>query len=633
MTKRFLMLMVALVWLDLGTCVFAASPEVSVSIDRETVTLGDSVRLSLTVRGNTPASPPTLPPIPNFDVHYVGVRRESFSSVTIVIQGKKVENRQSGGGTTFEYDLTPQRAGTLTLPQFVFTLGGQRYKTHQPYVIQVVEAAAPSESGDVFTKVSTKQNEVYLGERVLLTIEIFFDRDITDYELKVPWYRSIKDFLMEDLERNPNATYLPLVVNGQDQVIAEKTDQMLHGRRYTVLKFQKVLTPIAAGTYTLDPISLKCEIVKGYERSRTEYVPFFRYFDFDSMFGTGRRAITENAFARSEPLTLGVKPLPKENQPPDFTGAVGQFDFKVTVDPQTVQTGEPVTVTAKVVGAGNFNEVELSPFPDLPAFKGYDPEVKVNTSKQGELVIGEKAFEKVLVGRLTGTHQIPALSFSFFDPQAGEYKTVTRGPFTVQVQPGIAQEEAAPTVPLKSEARPSRKEIQVVTQDIRYIKTDLGLIQKQGHPLYRMPLFWLLGFVPLPLLTGIGFALRKRQIRFQTDIGFARRTQALKKARQELETCARLFREGASDEFYVALSRALRQYLGDKLNRPAGGITVDIVEVLKERNLDRSLLEELRGCFERIDLAKFSAAKGNPQQMDELLKRLKQLVASLEKIL
>ena len=64
-----------------------------------------------------------------------------------------------------------------------------------------------------------------------------------------------------------------------------------------------------------------------------------------------------------------------------------------------------------------------------------------------------------------------------------------------------------------------------------------------------------------------------------------------------------------------------------------GGITIDVVVLLGERKVDETLLQELKICFERIDLAKFSAAKGNPQQMDELLKRLKQLVASLEKIL
>ena len=343
-----------------GTFVWAEAPEVSVSIDKNTVSLGDSVRLSLTVRGNASASPAQLPEIPDFDVTYLGSRQESFSSITIVIQGKKTEDRRSGGGTMFEYDLTPRKTGTLTIPQFNFTLGGQKYRTHQPYLIQVLEAPALSE--DLFVKTSVKQSEVYLGERIVVTVEIYFDRDITDYELKIPWFRSLKDFLIEEAERDPNATYLPLMVNGQDQVVAGKREQMFRGRRYTVLTFQKILAPIAAGTYSLEPVSLKCEIVKGYEHSRARYVPFFRYFDFEDMFGTGGRAVTESAFTRSESVVLSVKPLPKENQPPDFSGAVGQFDFKVTVAPQTVQAGEPVTVTAKVIGAGNFSEVNAPPF-------------------------------------------------------------------------------------------------------------------------------------------------------------------------------------------------------------------------------------------------------------------------------
>ena len=97
--------------------------------------------------------------------------------------------------------------------------------------------------------------------------------------------------------------------------------------------------------------------------------------------------------------------------------------------------------------------------------------------------------------------------------------------------------------------------------------------------------------------------------------------------------CARLLREEKSDDFYPALSRVLRQYLGDILNRPAGGITVDVVEALRDKKLEESLLQEIKTCFEQIDLAKFSAATGGPQQKDELLSRVKRLIHSLEKML
>lgn len=602
-----------------GTNAWPAEPKVSVEIDKDQVVLGDSIRLTITAEGETPKSPPELPQIADFDVRYLGSRTESFSSFTVVIQGQKKEEHHSGGGTQFEYTLVPKKLGSFTIPRFSFTIDGVPYQTSEAYSIVVTDL--PENSENIFLKVSADKDTVYLGESLLVTFEWYFDKDVQDYSLTIPWYGALKEFLVEDPKPDTSRQYAQLIINDKERVAAEKKGAIFQGKRYTVLSFQKILTPISAGSYTLEPSFVRAEVVKGYEAPQTKRVPFFRYYsDFEDLFGGRRRPVTEQALTRSKPLTLTVKPLPERNKPAAFTGAVGSFDFQVSVTPESVQKGEPVTVAMKVVGAGNFNEVQIPDFPELSSFKGYTPEIKSDTSTTDGMAIGEKTFTKVLVGRREGKYEIPPLSFSFFDPEKEMYQTIARGPFPIEVKPGSSQEE--PPQLTVTESAPARrgKEVKVITQDIRYIKTGLGEIRRGAPPLYKLPLFLFFGFLPLPLVTALSFVIQKRRERFQTDVAYARRSQAFRNAEKMLQTSA-------------DPPKILTRFLADKLNQPIGTLPHELLEILKMRELDPALTTELKEFFDRIEVVKYSKATGDAGEMNALLGKTKELLGRLEKAL
>ncbi len=614
-----------------ATFASAERAEVTVDIDKDQIVFGDSVRLSVTVKGIVPDTPPILPEFDDFDTRYIGTRMSSYSSVTVVIQGKTVEQKRTEAGSVFEYALTPKRVGRLDLPRFSFELAGETYHTYEPYTIFVTDI--PEAQEHLLLKVSVDKENVYLGESVLFTFEWYFDRNIEDYSLTIPWYGRLKDFLMEDSPPNPNARQVQLILNDKERVSAEKETVNFRGKRYTVLRFKKILTPIGAGTYTLDPAFVRAEVVTAYEEpDRTRF--FFKdYFDFafEDVFGRGRRAITEWMMARSEPLSVSVKPIPETGRPGSFTGAVGEFDFQVSVSPGIVQQGEPVTVTMKVIGTGNFNEIQLPDFPEPPHFKGYAPEIRTDTSLSGNLVIGEKIFEKILVGRQEGAFEIPPIAFSFFDPQEGEYKTITRGPFPIRVEPGKGS--APPVLSVLPPEERKGKEIKVMTRDIRYIKSSLEPIVQEKAPFYERPFFWWFGFVPAPLLVGVTFLIQRRRLKLRTDIGYARRLKAFKKAEKERMATETHLRKGNAPDFYAGLSKTLTYFLADKLNRPPAGITADIVEDLKSRSLEPTVLQELKSCFERLDLAKYSRAESGTEEMQDLYEKVKQLIQRLDRVL
>ncbi|MCM8776257.1 MAG: BatD family protein [Candidatus Omnitrophica bacterium] len=419
--------------------VYAAEPEVSMAIDKESILLGDSVILTITVRGGDFLEPPEIASTPDFDVRFRGARQESYSSFTMIVQGRTVEQKQTGGGYNFDYVLTPRRAGTLQVPPFPITINQRTYQT-RPFTIQVYDRSEKSE--DIFVEVFAAKHEVYLGEKVLVTVKWYFNKDVDSYLMNVPWLDGLKNFLITDPEPEENKRYYRFTVNGNTQVLATKEREFYKGQPYTVIAFQKLLTPLAVGTYTLDPIFLRADVVTGYQRQRSRSI-FDDFFEnsLDSFFGFGGSAITEPFSTRSDPLVITVREVPMAEKPDSFSGGVGVFDFRVSVKPLRLKVGEPITFTMQVVGAGNIEQVKMPAFPKLEDFKTYEPESRVNTAQKEGEIIGEKIFEMVLVPKKEGRFEIPPIRFTYFNPRQQGYQTIQRGPYSVVVEKGEVEEE------------------------------------------------------------------------------------------------------------------------------------------------------------------------------------------------
>jgi hypothetical protein len=611
-----------------ATLVYSAEPEVSFSVSQREVLLGDSVILTITARNVSNPETPDLPGIPDFDVKFRGVRQDSFSSFQVVINGKKVQSSSSGGGYNFDYELTPKRAGTFDIPSFQVNLGGRSYRT-QPFQIKVLDKSAKSQ--DIFIKIEADKKNVYLGEKIIVTFKWYMNKDIHEYRLNIPWLDGLKNFLVTDPEFDKNKNYQKLIINSNQQVAALKSREMYKEQPYTVVSFQKILTPIAVGAYTLESSFLKCDVVMGYKRTRQR-----GFFDspFDGFFGSGRNAVTEPFATRSDLLDITVKEVPSARKPFGYNGAVGNFNFTVDVKPASLKAGEPITVTMKVSGSGNIEQLELPDFPEIPDFKSYEPESKVNVSHKGGEVNGEKIFEKVLIPRHKGNFEIPRITFAFFNPKKGQYQTIVRGPFKIHVERG---EEVSEVKVIAFEAESGRqeekKELRVITKDIRYIKTGLGQIDKSGGTFYMRPVVWFGSFgFPVFVLAGL-FMWNRRREKFQTDIGFARSRRAFKKIKTYFLNAEKAMNEQKVRDFYGFISRGLNSYLADKLNRPEAGITAEIVNELVERGFDDASAEQLKKLYRTFEEVLFSSVRPDNNKLNEDYKTAKNLIVALERTL
>lgn len=609
----------------------ASDEKVSMSVSQKEILLGDSVVLTITVEGIDNPETPELPAIPDFDVKFRGMRQESFSSMTVIVNGRQIKNEQSGGGYKFDFELMPKSTGLFTVPELPILIDGKRYTT-QAFQVNVLDQS--EKRGDIFIDVHADKTEAYLGEKILVTFKWYFSKDIGNYRINIPWLESIKNFLVTDPELDQDRSYQRLIVNGDKQIAAIKSREFYKGQEYMVVSFQKILTPIAAGAYTLEPVFLKCDVVTGYRRSRQSLFGSFFDSDFDDFFGFGRDAVTEPFATRSNEITLNVNEVPGQNKPLEYNGAVGRFIFDVDLKPLSLKVGEPITLTMKVSGSGNIEQLELPHIPDIKSFKSYEPESKVNVYQEGGNVRGEKIFEKVLIPRSAGDYEIPEITFAFFNPDTGRYQTEVRGPFSIHVDKPEKEEEVRviAITPEGSTDRPGR-ELKVLEKDIHYIMTDIGRIVSPKKPIYKNIVLWILAFLtPIIMLAGM-FVFGRRRERLNTDIAFARSRTALKNSRVFIKQAESALRKGQAREFYDLLIKGMNTYLAEKLNRQLGGVGVTLAKELKEKGLKDKECAEFTSLYSRANEVIFSSLTVEAEKLKKDFKTANELISRLERIL
>src|SRR5262249_38647557 len=196
------------------------------------------------------------------------------------------------------------------------------------------------------------------------------------------------------------------------------------------------------------PMNLDLPVmVRVQEKGARRNNPFEDFFGDDSTFDD---PFFDNFFsnATQKPLTLHtdgatvkIKPLPTQGRPSDFSGAVGQFEVGSAISENNGTTGDPLTLKIKIEGRGNFDRVTTSGVTNSSDWKTYKPNGKF-TANDSAGIEGEKTFEQSVVPTKAGAQEIPALNFSYFDPEAQRYVTKSTTPIAIDVGQGNAS--AAP---------------------------------------------------------------------------------------------------------------------------------------------------------------------------------------------
>ena len=105
-------------------------------------------------------------------------------------------------------------------------------------------------------------------------------------------------------------------------------------------------------------------------------------------------------------------------------------------------TGDPITLKMKITGQGNFDRVTTNGLASSAAWKSYKPNARFEPADRDGFA-GTKTFEQAIVPNMAGASEIPAVSFSYFDPDTRSYVTKTTSPIPIEIGPGSATASSA----------------------------------------------------------------------------------------------------------------------------------------------------------------------------------------------
>ena len=115
---------------------------------------------------------------------------------------------------------------------------------------------------------------------------------------------------------------------------------------------------------------------------------------------------------------------------------MGNFTVSDKIDKQELTTDDVATLTLNITGSGNLKLIE-APKLELPnGINTYDPQVMDTVTGRSTIISGSKIISYVITPHTPGDYDIPAINFSYFNPQTGEYITEHTQPIKMHVKPG-----------------------------------------------------------------------------------------------------------------------------------------------------------------------------------------------------
>ena len=249
-----------------------------------------------------------------------------------------------------------------------------------------------------FILLETDKTTVYEGEQVTANWYLYSQSQIESLDrAKFP---DLKGFWKEIIEEVPSLRFEQEIVNG---LMYKKALLASHA-----------LFPIKPGQAVIDEFKIKAKV----------------------------RMLTPNGYGQLSEYTkssrrqvIKVLPLPSENKPLSFSGAVGQFQIQTQVDGIQFPTGQPFLLRLRFEGQGNAKLIELPPIDWPEGLEIYDTKSESKFFKNGQ---SYKEFEIYLIAKNKGSIQIPKISFSYFDPNSKTYVTKITETLTLDISEAVA---------------------------------------------------------------------------------------------------------------------------------------------------------------------------------------------------
>ena len=331
----------------------------------------------------------------------------------------------------FSFLVMADKAGTYRVPSFTMTQGKAVVKT------KTFELNFENIAADPNMRVSLvlPSGPVFPGQRVPIEVEWWYagdvnaiNKEVRRLQVRVPMFDRF-NFIDEPLTRSD--TPMPVVTaKGELHLKAAVATRKLDGRSFTVLSAKRQWVVDKPGEHKIAAPSVTVEKVTRWGR------------DF---FGNRVPTSTRRLRAVGQPQKLLIQPLPLDQAPASFAGAVGRgFSIDVKADRSVLRVDDPIVLTITLRGDGNLSNAGLPTLAATtggPAAVGYGldaqrfrlPAAEIpGTLSEDKMSKVFKATVRVLEESVT---ELGPIAYSWFDPDKKKFQTAHSDPIALRVLP------------------------------------------------------------------------------------------------------------------------------------------------------------------------------------------------------
>jgi len=356
-------------WLMLVLTLLAggqALADVTASLDRDQVAIGDTLQLTISADGNENINNIDLRPLlKDFEI-----LRRSTSSSTRIVNGQTTRTRE------VTLDISARKEGTLRIPPL--QVGNSRSNMLLVAIGPAVSLDAGAQS--VLFEAEIDRSQVYVQGQVLLTLRIqqavnLDARSVTELKLDNAF---VKQLEQKSFQRN---------IDGRPWLV--------HEIRYAIFPEQSGTLEIPSQTF-----------------SARESRPRRSLFDV----GSNGKQLRLNTDA------LKIKVLPR---PDDYPAGDWLPAERLTIEetwstpPEQLKAGESATRTIRISGEG-LQGAQLPPilFPSTEGLKYYPDQPIISDNEVGTGLLGSRQDSAALVPTRAGSWEISEIRIPWWDTQA-----------------------------------------------------------------------------------------------------------------------------------------------------------------------------------------------------------------------
>ena len=577
MVKKTLILLLAI-----NSFVLSAQVNFEASVSKSKLALNERLRIDFVMNQNGDNFSP--PEFENFQI--IGGPNQSIK--TSYVNGERKFSK------TYSYFLKPLKKGKLSINQASIEIDGEIYKSLQIEVLITDSVKQPSDSttqyyndDDIELRALISKGSPYLNEPITVVYKLYYKAPINISDARETETPKFKDFWSQTIK-------IPQL---------KVTREIYKGQNYNVVEWRKVvLYPQKIGELEISPLSLN--LVLDVPTDKRDFFGNVIYDQTSQIISTGMRRII-------------VKDLPQLGKPASFSGAVGNFEFDVILNKNSLRATESFQAELKVKGNGNLKLFDLPDILVPNSMELFEPEREelISTNLSGMSGSVSKFF--TVIPRFQGNFPIEEVEFSYFDPDTEKYKVLKSPRLTIDVYDG----------PVISNTNNNNSNIITSNDSFRFIKLNGNLREVKNDVFFQSQFFYALATTPfILLLSFLLFTAYKRNKKESSS-------ELIRIEERKIHKMIDSAKESIGDKilFYDKIEKAIIKSLIVKFSIRMEALNKEkIQQIGQEKGLTKDDVLLIIKLIENCEKAKYSRSSDSIMNKD--LESAKKVISSILKV-